>query len=112
MLLVVPVEEIRGFVPASQVPGFPSGLSQEDRLERLSERVGDKLMVKVIEIDRRTFEAGWRTELADVPLLRASPDGRSIIAATSSGRMAVPSSTRDPSLSATAASSAGSPPPR
>ncbi|MGD8597184.1 MAG: S1 RNA-binding domain-containing protein, partial [Anaerolineae bacterium] len=51
--LVVPVEEIRGFVPASQVPGFPSGLSQEDRLERLSERVGDKLMVKVIEIDRR-----------------------------------------------------------
>jgi small subunit ribosomal protein S1 len=51
--LVVPVEEIRGFIPASQVPGFPHGLSQEERLDRLSTMVGEKLPVKVIEINRR-----------------------------------------------------------
>ena len=51
--LVVPVEEIRGFIPASQVPGFPHGLSQEERLNRLSTMVGEKLPVKVIEINRR-----------------------------------------------------------
>ena len=51
--LVVPVDEIRGFVPASQVPGFPSGLNQEERLQRLSEMVGQTLMVQVIEINRR-----------------------------------------------------------
>ncbi|MEJ2733746.1 MAG: S1 RNA-binding domain-containing protein [Anaerolineae bacterium] len=51
--LVVPVNEIRGFVPASQVPGFPLGLSQEDRLTRLSSYVGEKLQFKVIEINRR-----------------------------------------------------------
>jgi small subunit ribosomal protein S1 len=51
--LVVPLDEIRGFVPASQVPDFPRGLNQEERLQRLSERVGDTLMVKVIEINRR-----------------------------------------------------------
>ena len=51
--VVVPVDEIRGFVPASQVPGFPMGIGQEERLERLSELVGEKLQVKVIEINRR-----------------------------------------------------------
>ena len=51
--LVVPVGEIRGFVPASQVPGFPLGLSQEERLTRLSTMVGQTLQVKVIEINRR-----------------------------------------------------------
>ena len=51
--LVVPVDDIRGFVPASQVPGFPQGLSQEDRLQRLADMVGAELHVKVIEINRR-----------------------------------------------------------
>jgi small subunit ribosomal protein S1 len=51
--LVMPLDEIRGFIPASQVPGFPHGLSQEERLQRLSEMVGEKLKVKVIEINRR-----------------------------------------------------------
>ena len=51
--LVVPVDEIRGFIPASQVPGFPHGLSQEDRLARLATMVGERLPVKVIEINRR-----------------------------------------------------------
>jgi small subunit ribosomal protein S1 len=51
--LVVPVGEIRGFVPASQVPGFPRGLNQDERLTKLSELVGETLQVKVIEINRR-----------------------------------------------------------
>jgi small subunit ribosomal protein S1 len=51
--LVMPLDEIRGFIPASQVPGFPHGLSQEERLQRLAEMVGEKLKVKVIEINRR-----------------------------------------------------------
>jgi small subunit ribosomal protein S1 len=51
--LVVPVGDIRGFVPASQVPGFPLGLNQEERLTRLSSYVGETLQVKVIEINRR-----------------------------------------------------------
>jgi len=51
--LVVPLGDIRGFVPASQVPGFPLGLSQEERLSRLATLVGETLQVKVIEINRR-----------------------------------------------------------
>jgi small subunit ribosomal protein S1 len=51
--LVVPVGEIRGFVPASQVPGFPRGLNQEERLTHLSGLVGETLQVKIIEINRR-----------------------------------------------------------
>jgi small subunit ribosomal protein S1 len=51
--VVVPVGEIRGFVPASQVPGFPLGLKHDERLTRLSTLVGETLMVKVIEINRR-----------------------------------------------------------
>jgi small subunit ribosomal protein S1 len=51
--LVLPVGEIRGFVPASQIPGFPHGLNQEERIDRLSEMVGETLLVRVIEINRR-----------------------------------------------------------
>lgn len=51
--LVVPLEDIRGFVPASQIPGFPRGLSQEERIAQLAEMVGMTLQLKVIEIDRR-----------------------------------------------------------
>jgi small subunit ribosomal protein S1 len=51
---VVPVGDLRGFVPASQLPGFPLGLSQEERLQRLAELVGVTLRVKVIEVDRRS----------------------------------------------------------
>jgi len=69
--LVVPVDDIRGFVPASQVPGFPQGLDQEERLKHLSAMVGEKLLVKVIEINRRKHrlilsataaQSQWRKE--------------------------------------------------
>jgi small subunit ribosomal protein S1 len=51
--LLVPLDSLRGFVPASQVPGFPQGLSQEERLQKLASMVGETLTVKVIEINRR-----------------------------------------------------------
>jgi small subunit ribosomal protein S1 len=51
--LVVPIDDLRGFVPASQIPGFAMGMSPEERLSRLSKLVGETLHVKVIEINRR-----------------------------------------------------------
>lgn len=51
--LVFPVGDIRGFIPASQVPGFPQGLSQEQRLQRLSQMVGETFQAKIIEINKR-----------------------------------------------------------
>jgi small subunit ribosomal protein S1 len=51
--LVLPVGDIQGFIPASQIPGFPHGLSHDERLKRLSDMVGEKLLVKIIEINRR-----------------------------------------------------------
>jgi small subunit ribosomal protein S1 len=69
--LVVPVGDIRGFIPASQVPGFPRGLSQEERIKRLADMVGETLQVKVIEINQRkrrlilsatTAQRQWRKQ--------------------------------------------------
>jgi len=69
--LVVPVGDIRGFIPASQVPGFPRGLSQEERIKRLADMVGQTLQVKVIEINQHkrrlilsatTAQRQWRKQ--------------------------------------------------
>ena len=51
--LVAPFGNLRGFVPASQVVGLPRRLSEEDRIERLSEQVERDIVVQVIEVDRR-----------------------------------------------------------
>jgi small subunit ribosomal protein S1 len=51
--LVVPFGRIRGFVPASQVVGFPRRLSPSQKNERLAQQVGRKLAVQIIEVDRR-----------------------------------------------------------
>jgi len=45
--------EIRGFIPASQVVGIPRGLSKEERRHRLESKVGQKVGLKIIEVDRR-----------------------------------------------------------
>ena len=69
--LVMSVGDLRGFIPASQIPGFPRALSQEERIKRLSEMVGQRLRVKVVEINRRkrrlilsatVAERQWRQE--------------------------------------------------
>lgn len=49
--------QLRGFVPASHLQGFPRRLSGQERLEALSQYGGQVLRVKVIEVDqdRRRF---------------------------------------------------------
>jgi small subunit ribosomal protein S1 len=51
--VVVPFGGIRGFVPASQINGFPRHLGMDERLQRLSELVGKETKLVVIEVDRR-----------------------------------------------------------
>ncbi|HHX64988.1 MAG TPA: S1 RNA-binding domain-containing protein [Chloroflexi bacterium] len=53
--LIVNVGRVRGFVPASQVYSvrLPAQADDAEREERLSQVVGDKLHLKIIELDRR-----------------------------------------------------------
>ncbi|MGQ9516798.1 MAG: 30S ribosomal protein S1 [Anaerolineae bacterium] len=51
--LVVPFGRIRGFLPASQIVGFPRRLTGEARTARLAKLVGETLPLKVVEVDRR-----------------------------------------------------------
>ncbi len=51
--LIVPFGKIRGFVPASQVAGFPRRLSHNEKIARLAQQVGREIIVRVIEVDRR-----------------------------------------------------------
>jgi small subunit ribosomal protein S1 len=50
--LLVPFGRIRGFIPASHTVGMPRGLQGDERRERLAEMVGDKVGLKIIEVDR------------------------------------------------------------
>ncbi|MGD2143830.1 MAG: S1 RNA-binding domain-containing protein [Anaerolineae bacterium] len=50
--LLVPFGRIRGFIPASHTVGMPRGLKGEERRERLADMVGDKVGLKIIEVDR------------------------------------------------------------
>ena len=51
--LVIPLGGIRGFLPASQVADFRPNMTADERLARLSSMVGENLLVKVIELNRR-----------------------------------------------------------
>ncbi len=51
--LVVPFENLRGFVPASHVLGLPRRMSEDERLERLAAQVGREIRLQVIEVDRK-----------------------------------------------------------
>jgi small subunit ribosomal protein S1 len=51
--LVVPFGKVRGFVPASQIDRFPRRLEPEEKQRRLAEWVGQRLPLKVIEVNRR-----------------------------------------------------------
>jgi small subunit ribosomal protein S1 len=51
--VVVPFGKVRGFVPASQITGFPRRLPPDQRESRLAEMVGRNLHLRVIEVDRR-----------------------------------------------------------
>ncbi len=51
--LVVPFGKIRGFVPASQIDRFPYRLDPDEKQRRLATLVGQRLPLKVIEVDQR-----------------------------------------------------------
>jgi small subunit ribosomal protein S1 len=51
--LVVPFGKVHGFVPASQIERFPRRLEPEEKQRRLAALVGQRLTLKVIEVDRR-----------------------------------------------------------
>jgi small subunit ribosomal protein S1 len=51
--VVVLFGKVRGFVPASQITGFPRRLPPDQRESRLAEMVDRKLHLRVIEVDRR-----------------------------------------------------------
>ena len=70
--LLVPLDSLRGFVPASQVPGFPQGLNQEERLQKLASMVGETLTVKVIEINRRNRRLILSATAARPPVAHAA----------------------------------------
>jgi small subunit ribosomal protein S1 len=73
--LIVPFGKLRGFVPSSQLPGSPRAKPPEDkRMDQLKGFVGQKLPVKVIEVDRnrrrlilsaRAAEREWRAQMKD-----------------------------------------------
>jgi len=49
--LIVPFGNLRGFVPASHVVGLPRGLNEDDRKNYMVNLVGQKVMLKVIEVN-------------------------------------------------------------
>ena len=50
--LIVRFGKIRGFVPASQIVGLPRRLREEQRRQRLETMIGQKMGLKIIEVDR------------------------------------------------------------
>ena len=50
--LIVPFGQIRGFVPASQLVNLGGRQSPESRMEKLAQMEGEKLQLKVIEVNR------------------------------------------------------------
>jgi small subunit ribosomal protein S1 len=51
--LLVGFGRLRGFVPASQVVGFPSRLPPEEKAQQLNARIGQVLGLRVIEVEQR-----------------------------------------------------------
>ena len=50
---IVPFGRLRGFIPASHLSGLTRGLSDRQRQQKLAKLRGEKLPLKVIEVDRR-----------------------------------------------------------
>ncbi len=50
--LIAPFGRLRGFIPLSQISGFSRNLNDRERQRRMSKLRGQKIPVKVIEVDR------------------------------------------------------------
>jgi small subunit ribosomal protein S1 len=51
--LIVKFGKIRGFVPTSQVVGLPKRLREEQRRQRLAAMIGERVGLRIIEVDRQ-----------------------------------------------------------
>jgi small subunit ribosomal protein S1 len=51
--LIVPFGNLRGFVPASHVIDLPRGISEDERKSQMDTLLGNKIAVKVIEVNRK-----------------------------------------------------------
>jgi small subunit ribosomal protein S1 len=51
--LIVPFGNLRGFVPASHVIDLPRGIAEDERKSQMDTLLGKKIMVKVIEVNRK-----------------------------------------------------------
>ncbi|RLT45023.1 MAG: S1 RNA-binding domain-containing protein [Chloroflexi bacterium] len=51
--LLVEFGHLRGFIPASHIVGLPRNLSDDERIQRFDEMIGQALPVEVIEVERR-----------------------------------------------------------
>ena len=51
--VIVKFGKIRGFVPASQIVGLPRRLREEQRRQRLEAMIGQRVGLKIIEVDRQ-----------------------------------------------------------
>ncbi len=51
--LIVPFGNLRGFVPASHVMDLPRGMNENDRKNYMTNLIGKKVSVKVIEVNRK-----------------------------------------------------------
>jgi small subunit ribosomal protein S1 len=51
--LIVPFGNLRGFVPASHVSDLPRGITEDERKTYMSGLLGKKVMLKVIEVNRK-----------------------------------------------------------
>ena len=51
--LIIPFGNLRGFVPASHVLDLPRGLNENDRKDHLVALIGKKVMIKIIEVNRK-----------------------------------------------------------
>lgn len=50
--LLVQLNELQGFVPASQLANSPNHLEYEERMAELASQVGDDLSLKIVELDK------------------------------------------------------------
>ncbi len=50
--LIVKFGKIRGFIPASQIVGLPRRMRDDQRRDRMEAMIGEKVGLKVIEVDR------------------------------------------------------------
>jgi len=63
--LTVEFNHLRGFVPASHIVDMPRNLSEDQRRVELENRIGQKMRLKVIEVERRRRRLVMSESLAE-----------------------------------------------